>query len=170
MHSISRNTGGRTNYEIIAKDRKPKRLLTIHVKKSLEEVYLQCSEMKGASSLLFHLIGPGKGCFKRMYKCLAAEIGGGFYPKLIQRLRNQFRIMAKETQEGLQFAINQGLTPLNAVHQKVFSRDHILFAVPIQTKRSAEKIIGESIELIKCLKSMIQGTDFESNDLTKELK
>jgi len=78
--------------------------------------------------------------------------------------------MAKETQEGLQFAINQGLTPLNAVHQKVFSRDHILFAVPIQTKRSAEKIIGESIELIKCLKSMIQGTDFESNDLTKELK
>jgi uncharacterized protein (DUF924 family) len=93
-----------------------------------------------------------------MYRCFETEIKGRFYPKLIRRLRDQFANMANEINERLQYAIKQGLIPVDGVYQKVFLGDHRLFAVPMEARKSAQDIIEEGIDHFKCMKSMIQGT------------
>jgi len=65
--------------------------------------------------------------------------------------------MTNETQGNLQRALNEGLVPVKAVHQKIFPGNHSV-AVPIEERKFAQKRIEESIEQFKTLKSSIGGT------------
>jgi hypothetical protein len=80
-----------------------------------------------------------------MSKRLEEEVKGGFYPVT----------MTNETQDNLQRALDEGLVPVKAVHQKIFSGNHRLFAVPTEDRKHAQTVIRESIEQFKILKSSI---------------
>lgn len=109
-----------------------------------------------------------------MSKRLEEEVKGSFYPKLIRRFREHFVTMTNETQDNLQRALDEGLIPVKAVHQKIFSGNHRLFAVPIDERKFAQNRIEESIEQFKALKNSIGGTiaslyvSHDRNSLTRQ--
>ena len=107
------------------------------------------------------LISLGKGCYKNMYKCLRNEVKGGFYPKFIRRLKDLLMSMTDKAEECLKLAIAEGMVPIDAVYQKVFSGDHMLFSIPVERRKYAQKTIDHAIEKIKCIKGNIQGTSLK---------
>ena len=97
-----------------------------------------------------------------MCNLLKVEVGGSFYPNLIEETSIHFKVLIKKLQVEIRKSMEQGiLAPTERFTKRILDGDEEIFGIPTEEKekarRESQAVAEKAMERLKAMKLRIPG-------------